>query len=300
MGVDSLHPLVLSVFFAVAIASSLALSHPAYVCISFACAVVYAGVLGGWRALAGCAGLTVAALVFAALFVFNVHFGVTVVAHTPIGNAVTLESAVFGLIAGFKVVTAIIWASCVVKVFTADKVVFLAGRLSPRAALYIAVILRWCSTAATQVRRYSGALTGIGCGAGQGGVFARMRNWVSRISALVSWSIDRLGQMSASMRSRGSGLRGRSAYALFRFDVRDRVLSLGLAVAFSLFIAGVGLDQARVLFDPQIIVGRMSALSLVFYAAYAFFLLLPFLMSFVSEVSLKKAIRRSEQASSSR
>ena len=269
MEMGALHPVIAAAFFAVVIATVIAWSHPVFLGISYLCALAYSVKLGGARAAVGGAALTLAALAFAALFAANVHFGVTELGQTFIGNRLTLESLLFGVALGFKVATVIMWLGCLVHVFTADKVVYLLGRVSPRLSLFAAVALRAAPLIGVQLKRISMAQSGIGRGAGQGGVVWRLRNWVRRVSALITWAIERLAQMSDSMRSRGSSLAGRTSYALFRFGMRDRVLALALGALASVVLFGSLLDQTRMLYAPELLLNPITPGSFVFFAAYA-------------------------------
>ena len=132
MNFASYHPALNLLFFVAVIAFTACWTHPGLVAVSFLCAFAYSVRLRGPRAVAfGCA-FVAAALAFAALFALNVHFGVTNLARTPIGNSITVESLTCGIIVGIKVAAILVWLSCVLRVFTADKVVFLLGSVFPR------------------------------------------------------------------------------------------------------------------------------------------------------------------------
>ena len=137
MNFASYHPALNLLFFVAVIAFTACWTHPGLVAVSFLCALAFSVRLRGPRAVAfGCA-LVAAALAFAALFALNVHFGVTNLARTPIGNSITVESLTCGLIVGIKVAAILVWLSCVMCVFTADKVVFLLGSVFPKAAMML-------------------------------------------------------------------------------------------------------------------------------------------------------------------
>ena len=97
-------------------------------------------------------------------------------------------------------------------------------------------------------------------------------------------------KMSDSMKSRGSLLRGRSAYSLYRFDARDRSLVITMFVLITICVVGMLLTQTAIQYNPQIIFNRMTALSFVFYAAYLVFCLLPGVLQLVGEWRFKKLI----------
>ena len=70
------------------------------------------------------------------------HFGITVLRQNFIGNNMTLESLVYGMVLGVSIAGVIIWFSCVHSVVSTDKVVYLFGRVSPKLSLFLAIFLR--------------------------------------------------------------------------------------------------------------------------------------------------------------
>ena len=66
-------------------------------------------------------------------------------------------------------------------------------------------------------------------------IFAKLKNAVSVFSIGVSWALEHSIDVSDSMKARGYGLRGRTAYSIYEFKKRDRdailvMLLLGLCV----------------------------------------------------------------------
>ena len=212
-------------------------------------------------------------------FAFNYssynHFGVTVLQQNRIGNNMTLESLVYGFVLGFVIAGVIIWFSCVYSVFTTDKVVYLFGKVSPRLSLFLAIILRMVPRIKKEAKKINTAQRGIGRGANQGNVFQRLRNSIRILSMLITWTIDSLTAVSDSMRSRGSSLRGRKAFSIYRFDNRDRAYVVGNFACLTVIFMAVMLKQTDILYDPRIIMNPITAMSYLFYAGYAVFCLMP-------------------------
>lgn len=287
MRFDSYHPALNLLFFAAVIAFSAAWSHPVLIATSFLGACAYSVACRGPRALALDAALIPLAAAFAALFAANVHFGVTNVGQTPIGNTVTVESAACGLLIGVKVAAVVVWASCVLSVFTADKVVFLIGRASPKLAMFLAIALRALPVAAAHAGSIAAARSGVGRGPGQGAPARRAAGAIARASALVSWSIDRFVQMSDSARCRGAGLRGRTAFSLYRFDNRDRALAVALVALITLCLVGTALDQTRMLFSPVLFIPKATGASIALYLAFAALCFLPLALQTIGEIAFR-------------
>ena len=290
MNFASYHPALNLLFFVAAVAFTACWTRPGLVAVSFLCALAFSARLRGPRAVAFGGALVLCALAFAALFAMNVHFGVTNLARTPIGNSITVESLTCGVIVGLKVAAILVWLSCALCVFTADKVVFLLGRVFPKAAMMLAVTLRAVPVVGDRARKIAVAQSGIGRGPGQGGVLRRVANALRRASILISWSIERFVEMSDSMRSRGSALRGRTAYSLYRFDNRDRALVVVLVALVTVCAAATALGQTQMLFSPVIVVPKPTSVSVAAYVAFLALCLLPLALQTAGEASYARKV----------
>lgn len=290
MNFASYHPALNLLFFVAVVTFTACWTRPGLVAVSFLCALAFSVRLRGSRAVAfGCV-LALCTLAFAALFALNVHFGVTPIARTPIGNSITVESLTCGVIVGFKVAAILSWLSCVLSVFTADKVVFLLGPVLPKAAMMLAVVLRAVPVAGDRARKIAVAQSGIGKGPGQGNTPRRIANALRRASILISWSIERFIEMSDSMRSRGSALRGRTAYSLYRFDNRDRALAIVLVALITVCSAATALGQTQMLFSPVIVVPKASSVGVAVFAAFLVLCLLPLALQTAGEASYARKV----------
>lgn len=288
MRFDSYHPGICLLYFAAVFAFSIRWNQP--VCSAVACigSCICSIALGGRRARRLCSALLPCVLAWTACFAANVHFGLTRIGTWIDGNAVTLEALAAGLSQGVAIATVLMWCSCVCSVFTSDKVVYLAGRLLPKGALLLAIALRSVPAVQAQARALARARTGIGCG--MGSLALRLREALRRASALLAWLTDRLVESSDSMRARGAGLRGRGAYAIYRFDNRDRALVLFVVLLVSVCASGDVLGQTRMLFDPTIVVPRIAPASCLLYAAYAALCLLPAALQLVGEAAFRRSL----------
>ena len=290
MNFASYHPALNLLLFVAVMAFTACWTRPGLVAVSFLCALAFSVRLRGPRVVAfGCA-LALCALAFAALFAMNVHFGVTNLARTPIGNSITIESLTCGVIVGLKVAAILAWLSCALCVFTADKVVFLLGRVFPKAAMMLAVALRAVPVAGDRARKIAVAQSGIGKGPGQGSIPRRIANALRRASILISWSIERFVEMSDSMRSRGAALRGRTAYSLYRFDNRDRALAIVLVVLVTVCAAATALGETQMLFSPVIVAPKASSAGVAAYAAFLALCLLPLALQMAGEASYARKV----------
>ena len=289
MGFEKCHPAVNFLYFTTVIAGMIVFQHPIFLLISFICAFIYSIKRNGWKALAFNIVLIPLVVVYAFYYSSYNHFGVTVLQQNSIGNNITLESLVYGLVLGFVIAGVLIWFSCVYSVFTTDKVIYLFGKVSPRLSLFLAIILRMVPRIKKEAKKINTAQRGIGRGANQGNIFRRLRNSIRILSMLITWTIDSLTMVSESMRSRGSSLRGRKAFSIYRFDNRDRAYVIGNFACLTVVLMAVMLKQTDILYDPRIIMTPITSMSYLFYIGYAVFCLMPLGLELWTEYRFWKA-----------
>ena len=286
MGFERCHPAVNLIYFAAVLVGMVTFQHPVFLIISFLCAFAYSVKRNGWKAVVFNLCLLPLIVAFALYYSSYTHFGMTVLRHNFVGNNMTLESLVYGFVLGVTVAGVCIWFSCVFSVFTTDKVVYLFGKASPRLSLFLAILLRMVPRIKKAAKQINMAQQGIGRGVNQGNIFRRLRNGIRILSMLITWTIDSLTIASESMRSRGSSLRGRKAFSIYRFDNRDRAYVIGLFLCLTLTMMAVWLKQTDMVYDPRIIWTEVSP---VFCIGYTVLCLMPLGLEIWTEYKFKKA-----------
>lgn len=239
---DRCHPAVNFLYFALVLGFTMFLMHPVSLAVSIVSAAVYAIQLNGAGAVKRSMKCLLPMALLAAVVnpAFN-HAGVTFIMYLPGGNPLTLESILYGLAASGMLLAALLWFSCVTAVLTTDKFVYLFGRIAPALGLVLSMTVRFVPRFAARFREARAARRCL-APAGQEGLIARLRELAAVLSAMVSWSMENAMDTADSMKSRGWGLPGRTAYTVYRLTDRDRglLLWLGLAGVFLLSCAASG------------------------------------------------------------
>ena len=269
------HPAVNLIYFAAVIAGTLLFQHPVYLAISLLCAFAYSIKRNGSRALIFSLCLLPLVAAFALYYSSYTHFGMTVLRHNFVGNNMTLGSLVYGFVIGFVAAGVMIWMSCVYAVFSSDKVVYLFGRVSPKLSLFLAILLRMVPRMKREARRMNMAQQGIGRGINQGNIFRRVHNALRLAFMIITWTIESLTTASESMQSRGSTLRGRTAFSIYRFDNRDRAYVIGMVLCLTVTLMGVMLHQTDMVYDPLLLWPAITPMSWLFFAGYTALCLMP-------------------------
>ena len=288
MGFERCHQAVNLIFFAAVLVGMITFQHPVFLVISFLCAFAYSVKRNGWKAVVFNLCLLPFVVAFALYYSSYTHFGMTVLHQNMVGNNMTLESLVYGAVLGVIAAGVCMWFSCVFSVFTTDKVVYLFGKVSPRLSLFLAIALRMIPRIKKEAKRINMAQQGIGRGANQGNLWQRLRNSLRIFSMLITWTIDSLTIASESMRSRGSSLRRRKAFSIYRFDNRDRLFVIGLFLCLTLTMMAVLLGQTDMAYDPKIIWTQVNAL---FCVGYGVLCLMPLGLELWTEYHFQKARR---------
>ena len=133
------------------------------------------------------------------------------------------------------------------------------------------------------------AQKGIGRGSNQGNLWQRFINCLRIFSMLITWMISALALEADSMRSRGSLLRGRPAFSIYRFDNRDRAFVIALFSCITLTAMGVILGATEMLYNPRIIWKPMDAMNSATAIGYTVLCLLPMGLELWTEYRFRKA-----------
>jgi len=219
------HPAVNLCYFAAAIGLSMFLMHPVFLAVSLLCSGAYLWYLLGARGFVRQVGYLLPVLLFTA--VLNPLFsrqGTTVLFYLWNGDAVTLETACFGLASAVLMGASILWFNCCNAVFTTDKIIYLFGRVIPSLSLLISMTLRFVprfKEYLQNTRQVQRAMQP------PGNRRENLKQALTAFSATVSWAMEQSIVTADSMKSRGYGAAGRTAYAIYRFERRDG-LTLGV------------------------------------------------------------------------
>ncbi len=273
------HPIVNFTFFLAAILCGMFFMHPVFLGISFACSMAYSIYLNGRKAIKFNLGYMVPLLlVLAVLNPLLNHAGVTILVYLN-DNPITLEAIVYGVASATMFVSVLLWFSCYNAVMTSDKFIYLFGRIIPALSLVLSMALRFVPRFKAQLRVISHAQKCIGRDASQGNVIRRARNGLKILFILITWALENAIDTADSMRSRGYGLPGRTAYSNYRFDARDRAAMLTIAGLLVVVCVGLVCGENTAIYYPMISLQPITGLSFVFYAAYAALLLLPLIVN---------------------
>lgn len=277
---STFHPVVNFVYFALVIGFSMFFMHPVCLTVSLVSSIAYAVNLSGKKAVKFSLLYMLPMLILTVSVnpAFN-HEGATILAYLPSGNPLTLESIIYGLCAGALLISVIMWFRCYTEVMTSDKFIYLFGRIIPSLSLILSMTLRFVPKFAARIRSVSEAQRLIGRDVTNGSIFSRAKNAVRILSVMLTWSLESAVETADSMKSRGYGLKGRTAFSIYRFDGRDKSAVLWLAFCGAFVLCGAVSGGFYYPCFPTVKSGAYAPLSVSFFVIYAAMCMTPVIIN---------------------
>lgn len=275
------HPAVNLCYFAAVIGLTMFLMHPVFLLLSIVFASSYLWYLMGAKGYLRQLIFLVPIFLFTAALnpLFN-HQGETILFCLPNGSPVTWEAVCYGLASAVLMGASILWFNCCNAVFTTEKIIFLFGRAIPSLSLLISMTLRFVPRfkdyllATWQVQKAMEPPKN---------KFGALKQAMTAFSATVSWAMEQSIVTADSMKSRGYGSAGRTAYAVYRFEGRD---GIALAVLAALSLGTVipwCLGQLSWSFIPAMTGDLWGLAQIISYLSFAGICLMPLIIDLTED-----------------
>ena len=285
------HPIVNFIYFVFVIGFSCFFMHPICLGISLVSGFTYSVMLRGKKVVKTNLLYMIPMLVIMALInpAFN-HEGVTIIDYLPSGNPLTLESIIYGLCAAIMIVSVICHFSCYNEVMTSDKFIYLFGKIIPGVSLIISMTLRFVPKFSAQLKVVTNAQKCMGRDVSNGSIIKRAKNGLNILSIMTTWALENAIETADSMKSRGYGVPGRTAFSIFTFDKRDKkalclILLLGIYTLVGNLMGGMYFR-----FFPSMKSADVSPFGISVFVAYLLLCICPIIIE-IWEVRKWKALR---------
>ena len=280
----SYHPLVNFLYFTLVIGFSMALNHPLAQGISLVCAVIYAVQTEGKKAVLFSLKWCLPMFLLTAFInpAFS-HEGITTLLYFPSGNPLTSESMLYGLSAGVLLATVLLWFLNFNRVITSDKFIYLFGRIIPAMSLVLSMTLRFIPKFKAQLNSVVDAQKSIGRDISQGSLWRRLKIAITMLSIMVTWALENAIETADSMKSRGYGLKGRTAFSIYQFDDRDKLAMLFLGFCGLYLLSGGMISAFGFRYFPSIRYVGLNTVTLSFQFVYLILCLMPVVLNRAEE-----------------
>lgn len=285
------HPFINLIYFVFVISFSLVLTHPLAQVISLVCAVIYAVSINGKKNVIFLLKYCLPMVLLTAFInpAFN-HEGATTLMYFPNGNPLTLESILYGFSAGVMIITTLMWFSSFNSVMTTDKFIYLFGKVIPALSLVLSMSLRFVPKFKSQMQTVTEAQRSIGRDVSNGSLFERTKTAIHIFSIMITWSLENAIETADSMKSRGYGLKGRTAFSIYRFEERDKYALIWLSFCGLFIIAGTLLNAFGFRYFPDVRYAAFDITTIPFYCVYSALCITPVILNLKEERKWKTSV----------
>lgn len=288
---SQMHPIVNILFFAFVIGLSMFMINPVCLAFSFFCALINAVYLNGKKAVRLSLLYLLPTIILIAIInpVFN-HDGVTILTYFPWNNPLTLESIIYGIATAVLLSSVVLWFSCFNKVMTSDKFIYLFGRIIPSLSLVLSMALRFVPKFISQFNIVRNTQKCIGRDISDGSLLQRLKNSVKVVSIMITWALENAIETADSMKSRGHGLKGRTAFSIYCLSKRDVITLITIILLGTVIVVMSVLKIAKFRYFPSLKGDIFNTGSIIYYILYSALMLLPLIIN-VKEGARWKRLR---------
>lgn len=220
---------------------------------------------------------------------FN-HEGVTTVIYLPSGNPLTLEAVLYGICSAVMIISVICHFSCFNDVMTSDKFIYLFGKIIPSLSLVLSMTLRFVPKFSEQLKTVTNAQKSIGRDITEGNILKRAKCGLNILSVMTTWSLENAVETADSMKARGYGIQGRTAFSIFTFDKRDLKVLICILVSAIYTLIGVIARAVSFRYFPSVHQADFSVYGLSIFASYFLLCMCPVIIE-IREVIKWKSLR---------
>ncbi len=273
---ENYNPISVTVYFMCVTGIAMFCSHPVIILLSFIGSVMYFCIKNGRNKL------RVHGIFFLMLIVMSLinpifsHNGSTVlfiVNDTPI----TLEAALYGVIAAVMVVSVMYWFSSFTQIMTSDRLLYIFGRMSPKIALILSMALRYVPLFSRQAKKINDNQRAIGLYK-HDNIVDRDRGGLRIFSVLLTWGIENGITTADSMAARGYGTEKRTQFSVFRFRRSDAVFLAAVLIFTSLTVVAGVLGALDAEFYPTVKLSKVNFTTFIGFFSYAILVIMPILI----------------------
>lgn len=285
------HPFVNFLYFFAVICFSVTVMHPLFLLINCISGFLYSAYLGGFKTVKRNFAVYLPICIFtAALNPLINHEGMTVLFYFSNGNPFTLESLLYGVSSAMMLLGTIMWFSCLNRIMTEDKIVYLFGKITPSLSLIVSMVFRFVPNFTKKLKSVINAKKGICIDKKRKSFIARIKDAIRIFSIMVTWSLENSVDTADSMKSRGYGLSGRTHFHNFKFEKRDFAVVIIILLFFFYIFAGCFSGSVYFKYFPKLKNGACGLYFISLSVIYLSLLLLPLIIE-IKEVLIWKKLK---------
>lgn len=264
--IDRLHPITIFIYFICAILPAMFSMNPLMQIISVIGAVTLYLPLRTGRGMKDWLFLGMFSIVILVVHPLFNHNGKTVLFYLN-GNRITFEAMMYAIVMACMMFGILLWCKSLSLVMTSDRIIYLFGRVSKKAALICAMVLRFVPMFHKQMTktRESQKLLGL---YRENSLIDKVRAELYLFSAMVTWSFEHSMDTADSMQARGYGSGKRTQYSQYKIRRVDIELIVIMSVNMIMLLMWMGAGVLEMTYYPIMIVPDLEITQMAAYAAY--------------------------------
>ncbi len=279
------NPIINFLFFIGAIGFGMCFTHPAYLACSVFFSALYLYTIKGPQSLKFICSMGVMFLILTFVNGLFNPMGETVL-FTYFGRNFTLEATLYGMATSAMVVSIFLWFSSYNSIMSNDKFMFIFGKIIPSGSLIISMALRLVTIYKNKIIQIYTARRCIGKGIhDEKDKRSAIENGATVVSTLATWALEGGVITADSMKMRGYGLKGRTTFSRYRFDMRDKLLVVIMLVLSAAIIYCAFMGSAEISYIPKVVMTDGGIYFYISIISYALFL------SIAPIINITEAIR---------
>ncbi len=227
-------------------------------------------------------------LLFLILAVINpiwYHNGVTVL-FVVNDSPITLEALLYGVFAAAMIIGILYRLRTFTLIMTADKLLYIFGRFSPKMSLILSMALRYVPLMRTQTDKVRRTQKALGIYRGDN-IADTLKGEMRIFSIMATWSLENGIITADSMAARGYGEHRRTSFSLFKFTKGDALFLILCIIPTAVVIWALAAGEAGFEYYPAMSGINNSALALSCYISYGFLSFLPVILEWKEELRWK-------------
>ncbi|MBU5487070.1 energy-coupling factor transporter transmembrane protein EcfT [Clostridium sp. MSJ-8] len=285
---SKMHPIINLIFFSMIIIFTGLFNKPIYMAISFISSFIFSVYLNRKGAIKyNLIFVIPLMIILSVLYPIWNHQGVTILVYVDY-NPITLESIYYGISLGVRTASILMWITCYFNIMTSDKFMYIFGAISPKISLYFSILLRLCPRIKERFKEISTGQASIGRNYTQGNLFKMFINLIRIVSMTITWILENIIDVAASMKARGYGLKGRTSFSLYKFSKRDKTMLIIDIILIVVITLGSVFGYNSIRYYPSIKYKFNYVYEAISFVSYSIFAILPIVLDIREDYVWKK------------
>lgn len=284
--INRLHPFALFFYFIAEITVTMLFFHPVFILVSLLSSVLLCLFSNGAGSV--CSSLILFLLISLTNPLFS-HNGATPLLFIG-GNAVTLEAIIYGVIMGAMFISVLFWLRCFNFYITSDKLIYIFGKLAPKLALIISMVLHFVPQLVKKGKDIY-AVQRLMLSDGKGKT-AKIKLITAVMSSLVSQSLENSVETADSMSARGYGTVRRTNSLSRNFTAKDIIFTSFVFIMLCVIFLSSANGGYYFSCYPYIMNISVGTEEIIGYLCFFFMSIMPSLIFITGEIKWKYSISK--------